>query len=449
MEIHWLPDATLQALQRELRHNDFHVFHYIGHGGYDRASEDGVLALEDGSGRSRLVSGMELGTILADEMTLRLAVLNACEGARSSVDDPFSGVATSLVRREIPAVVAMQLEITDRAAITFASELYAALADGYAVDAALAEARKAIFADENEVEWATPVLFMRVPDGRIFDVEAPANVHEPVPEPEVALIAAEEQALEPVTDVVPEPVLDEPVVPEPETEPAGAVAAIEVAPVKVPGRLVAALAASTAVLAVAVVYPWDNFHDTGRSFVNAYFGQDGTVSGPKAGVFTALSPVVVVLLAAIASIMVVRARRLPLAAGLLVACGLAASAKYLGLVGRVVETPASRVDSTRRLLHRRRGRVRARPRRHQGRPARGRRPGPRRGRWHASRERARAAGRAPRHRRLSRRRTTARRTTRSSATRGPRRSTRSRAGSLSSPCPSACPTCLAASGPGS
>ena len=106
---------------------------------------------------------MELGRSWPTRSTLRLAVLNACEGARSSVDDPFSGVATSLVRREIPAVVAMQLEITDRAAITFACELYAALADGYAIDAALAEARKAIFADENEVEWATPVLFMRVP----------------------------------------------------------------------------------------------------------------------------------------------------------------------------------------------------------------------------------------------------------------------------------------------
>jgi hypothetical protein len=344
VEIHWLPDATLQALQRELRHNDFHVFHYIGHGGYDRASDDGVLALEDGIGRSRLVSGMELGTILADEMTLRLAVLNACEGARSSVDDPFSGVATSLVRREIPAVVAMQLEITDRAAITFAGELYAALADGYAVDAALAEARKAIFADENEVEWATPVLFMRVPDGRIFDVEAPANVHEPVPEPEVALIAVEQQAPEPVPAVVPLPAEDDPVVPEPES--AGVVAARGIAPVKVPGRLVAALAASTVALAVAVVYPWDNFHDTGRSWVNPYFGQNGTVSGPKAGFFTALSPVAVVLLAAIASIMVARARRLPLAVGLLVACGLAASAKYLGVVGRVVETRAFRLDST-------------------------------------------------------------------------------------------------------
>ena len=186
VEIDWLEQPTLQALQRGLRRADYHVFHYVGHGGYDRASDDGVLALEDGTGRSRLVSGMELGTILADEMTLRLAVLNACEGARSSVEDPFSGVATSLVRREIPAVVAMQLQITDRAAITFAGELYSALADGYAVDAALAEARKAIFADDDELEWATPVLFMRVPDGRIFDIAAPVATHQPVPEPRSA-----------------------------------------------------------------------------------------------------------------------------------------------------------------------------------------------------------------------------------------------------------------------
>jgi formylglycine-generating enzyme required for sulfatase activity/tetratricopeptide (TPR) repeat protein len=39
------------------------------------------------------------------------------------------------------------------------------------VDAALAEARKAIFAQKNDVEWGTPVLYMRSPDGRIFDIK--------------------------------------------------------------------------------------------------------------------------------------------------------------------------------------------------------------------------------------------------------------------------------------
>jgi hypothetical protein len=335
VEIRWLEQATLQALQRELRRADYHVFHYIGHGGYDRASEDGVLALEDGTGRSRLVSGMELGTILADEMTLRLAVLNACEGARSSVDDPFSGVATSLVRREIPAVIAMQLEITDRAAITFACELYAALADGYAVDAALAEARKAIFADDNEVEWATPVLFMRVPDGRIFEVAAPVGAHEPVPEPSIVATAPEAVTAEPATEAdapttprQPEPWPQQE--PEPVPSPVVRERPADVPPVRLPGRLVALLAGAILVLALGIVVPWDS---EGRSLVTPHFGPLKDSTG---GFFTALSPLVIVLVATVATVMAARGRQLQLAAGLLIACGVAASAKYLGVLARAL-----------------------------------------------------------------------------------------------------------------
>ena len=125
--IDWLETATLQALARQLRKADYQIFHYVGHGGFDTASKDGVLLLENEQGRSDLVSGGQLGDILHDEKTLRLAVLNSCEGARTSVDDPFSGVATSLIEREIPAVIGMQFEITDRAAIEFASEFYSSL----------------------------------------------------------------------------------------------------------------------------------------------------------------------------------------------------------------------------------------------------------------------------------------------------------------------------------
>jgi hypothetical protein len=130
-----------------------------------------VLLLEDEEGRGRPVSGQYLGTLMHDERTLRLAVLNACEGARTSRADPFAGTAQSLVQQGVPAVIAMQFEITDQAAVAFTHEFYAALADGYPVDAALAEARKAVFAQGNDVEWGTPVLTMRAPDGRIFDVE--------------------------------------------------------------------------------------------------------------------------------------------------------------------------------------------------------------------------------------------------------------------------------------
>jgi len=165
-----LEDATLMTLQRRLRRGEYHILHFIGHGGFDAQAQDGVLLLEDEQGRGRPVSGQYLGTLLHDERTLRLAILNACEGARTSRTDPFAGTAQSLVQQGTPAVISMQFEITDQAAITLAHEFYAALADGYPVDGALAEARKAIFGQENDVEWGTPVLYMRSPDGCIFKV---------------------------------------------------------------------------------------------------------------------------------------------------------------------------------------------------------------------------------------------------------------------------------------
>ena len=79
------------------------------------------------------------------------------------------------MQQGIPAVIAMQFEIADDVASRFAHEFYGALADGYPIDASLTEARKSIFAARHEVEWGTPVLYLRAPDGRIFDVETPSS----------------------------------------------------------------------------------------------------------------------------------------------------------------------------------------------------------------------------------------------------------------------------------
>jgi tetratricopeptide (TPR) repeat protein len=166
-----LENATLSELQRRLRQNEYHIFHFVGHGGFDEQADDGQLVLEDAEERGRRVSAQFIGTLLHDHRPLRLAVLNACEGARASRADPFAGTAQALVQQGVPAVIAMQFEVTDEAAICFTREFYAALAAGYPVDAALAEARKAIFAEVSEIEWGTPVLYMRAPDGCIFEVE--------------------------------------------------------------------------------------------------------------------------------------------------------------------------------------------------------------------------------------------------------------------------------------
>ena len=75
-----LEDGTLAALPRALRLREYHVLHFIGHGGYDEEAQDGALALEDADGKTRLVTGRDLSMMIRHR-SLRLVVLNACEGS--------------------------------------------------------------------------------------------------------------------------------------------------------------------------------------------------------------------------------------------------------------------------------------------------------------------------------------------------------------------------------
>ena len=171
VELHWLERPTPGALLKALRTDAFHVLHYIGHGGFEQDGRGGNLLFEDEAGWSHPLSGAALGMILHDCSSLRLAVLNACDGAKCGAVDPFSGVAGALVRHGIPAVVAMQSEIRDEAAIGFAIGFYDALAAGQPVDASVSAARLAMLAERSDdVEWGAPVLFMRGGDGRLFDL---------------------------------------------------------------------------------------------------------------------------------------------------------------------------------------------------------------------------------------------------------------------------------------
>lgn len=171
----WLERGTWRALHRT-RRQEWHVFHFIGHGGFDTVRDEGYLALEGDEGDPHLIHATNLADLLQN-CSMRLALLNACEGARGSRLDVFSSTAATLVQRSLAAVVAMQYEISDLAALEFARSFYEAIADGLPVDAAVSESRVALrVAHPHSAEWATPVLTMRAVDGHFFDRTAPAVI---------------------------------------------------------------------------------------------------------------------------------------------------------------------------------------------------------------------------------------------------------------------------------
>ena len=100
---------------------------------------------------------------------MRLVVLNACEGGRGGDQDILSSTAAILSRRGVPAVLAMQYEMSDEAAVQFARTFYESITDHLPVDAAVVEARKALrLAGSQGMDWGIPVLYMRSPDGILF-----------------------------------------------------------------------------------------------------------------------------------------------------------------------------------------------------------------------------------------------------------------------------------------
>jgi hypothetical protein len=169
VELHWLAGQTWRDLQQALQNGPWHVFHYIGHAQAATMASEGGLLLPGEAEEIRLLSASELARLLGDQATLRLVVLNACQSARGNEQQPFSSLAARLVQRGLPAVVAMQSPISDRVGLEFAQSFYSAVANQLPVDAALSEARKAMsLAQPESVEWATPVLYLRAPDGVLW-----------------------------------------------------------------------------------------------------------------------------------------------------------------------------------------------------------------------------------------------------------------------------------------
>jgi hypothetical protein len=130
--------------------------------------------MTDSEGMSRAVDSERFRYLMKSRSRLALVVLNSCLGTKSGDGEKFSSVAAGLVKSGVPAVIAMQYEISDDSARVIAKTFYTSLALNMPVDAALTEARLQIFLDDkNNLEWATPILYMQIPDGQLFEFKGP------------------------------------------------------------------------------------------------------------------------------------------------------------------------------------------------------------------------------------------------------------------------------------
>ena len=169
LEITWLDgQVTLQRLNDALR-LPHHLVHFVGHGGF--ADDQPFLRINDDPPE---VGHEAFAALFRNHPSMKLVVLNSCQGAEVSATRPLLGMAPELVKRGVPAVIAMKYVIDDAQAIDFAREFYQSLflgEDRGRVEVAISHARNWLasrYPDDRVV--ACPVLFTRAPEGVLFSL---------------------------------------------------------------------------------------------------------------------------------------------------------------------------------------------------------------------------------------------------------------------------------------
>ncbi len=169
VKLEFVEHATRDKVRAALTTFNPHALHFSGHGKF--AEDKSALAFEDQYGDLDSVTPDDAAILFGGLADLRLIVLNACETAIDSTAQPLTGIAPKILQRTgIPAVVAMQAPIFDRAAIAFSRAFYNQLAQGRTVDEAMYEGRLAIYNNNSaSASFAIPVLFLSSDNGLLID----------------------------------------------------------------------------------------------------------------------------------------------------------------------------------------------------------------------------------------------------------------------------------------
>ncbi|MEA3337918.1 MAG: CHAT domain-containing protein [Chloroflexota bacterium] len=164
-------EATLNNIADRLR-KGYDILYLVAHGALIRAEP--WLWLERDDEAIEPVAGQDLATRLNKlKLRPRLVVLASCQSAgtgeetRSNDEGALAGLGPRLAVAGIPAVLAMQGNITMRTVQRFMPRFFSELLRDGQIDRAVATAREDVM---DRPDWWMPALFMRLREGRIWYV---------------------------------------------------------------------------------------------------------------------------------------------------------------------------------------------------------------------------------------------------------------------------------------
>lgn len=156
-----LEQPSRHDLAQVLEQGQFHVFHYAGHS--NLSNSGGTIHLVSPvTGGTESLSGDDLAGLLVNN-GVQLAVFNSCRSSDTTfgLEDEQS-LSQALVKRGVPAVLAMAEQVPDEVSLALTRLLYRNVLQGQPLDLALSRARQGLLSSygSGQLYWALPVLYL-------------------------------------------------------------------------------------------------------------------------------------------------------------------------------------------------------------------------------------------------------------------------------------------------
>jgi CHAT domain len=159
-----LEQPDREQLTQALEQGHYQVLHYAGHSNLGPRGGE-LYLVSSRTGLTETLSGDDLAGLLVNN-GIQMAVFNSCRGAYDDSsnladDSQERNLTEALVKRGIPAVLAMAESIPDDVALTLTRLFYRNLNQGYPVDLSLSRARAGLISayGSHQLYWALPILY--------------------------------------------------------------------------------------------------------------------------------------------------------------------------------------------------------------------------------------------------------------------------------------------------
>lgn len=172
-----LPPLTIDTLTQHVREHKPDLLYLVCHGGRRQSDDVPILFFEDAERAVKVVTAAELAEQLDIlEQRLQVVVLASCRSAGGEVvagsDGALAALGPLLAAAGVPAVVAMQGDITMETVKQFMPAFFAELREHGEIDRAMARARNLV--RERKDAWM-PVLFLRLKSGLWYESGFPSG----------------------------------------------------------------------------------------------------------------------------------------------------------------------------------------------------------------------------------------------------------------------------------